>query len=356
MLGGALVLGGWARWRRRVEPRHGFFIALGSMILANTRPFEGLFVCIPVFVGIARRGFKDDEKKRVSLVTMLIVCGFSAALMARYNQEVTGSAFTLPYSLYEKNYNPAPIFAAFQSPKEPRAYQHDVLRRFFVDWCSEQVDRQSTFRGWWSYHRERLEWMRAFFVGPLLLPLLVLPWTLRAKTLWVVFGILSGVMGVHFLTVGIQPHYAAPLVCCYFLLIVEGMRRISIIRFRGFPLGRFVNTFTCLMVVMNLALVIERRINEPSGWETARHEIERSLLLSGGRHVVVVRYSPDHDLLHEWVANGADIDSSKIVWAREMSAMKDLRKYFRDRMFWLVDADEAIPTLKAFPELSRSER
>jgi len=25
-------------------------------------------------------------------------------------------------------------------------------------------------------------------------------------------------------------------------------------------------------------------------------------------------------------------------------------------MFWLVDADEAIPTLKAFPELSRSER
>ncbi|MGD1108446.1 MAG: hypothetical protein ABR865_15505, partial [Terracidiphilus sp.] len=46
----------------------------------------------------------------------------------------------------------------------------------------------------------------------------------------------------------------------------------------------------------------------------------------------------------EWVYNRADIDGSKVVWAREMNAAdnSELIHYYGDRRVWLVEPD-AIP-------------
>ena len=45
---------------------------------------------------------------------------------------------------------------------------------------------------------------------------------------------------------------------------------------------------------------------------------------------------------NEWVYNGAEIDSAKIVWARDMNGLqnKKLFDYFKDRQIWLVRPDE----------------
>jgi hypothetical protein len=66
-----------------------------------------------------------------------------------------------------------------------------------------------------------------------------------------------------------------------------------------------------------------------------------------GRHLVVLRYKPNHNPPDEWVYNDADIDASRVVWARSMGAEKDRRllEYFSSRRAWRLYADERPPRL-----------
>jgi hypothetical protein len=65
----------------------------------------------------------------------------------------------------------------------------------------------------------------------------------------------------------------------------------------------------------------------------------------GGRHLVIVRYAPDHDPLDDWVFNHADIDGSSIVWARDMgdARNRELVDYYKDRQVWLLEPDAPDP-------------
>ncbi len=69
------------------------------------------------------------------------------------------------------------------------------------------------------------------------------------------------------------------------------------------------------------------------------------------RHLVIARHKPDHKPVSEWVYNKADIEHARIVWAREIdSAHNDeLIRYFKDRQAWLLQPDETLPKLSAYP-------
>jgi hypothetical protein len=75
--------------------------------------------------------------------------------------------------------------------------------------------------------------------------------------------------------------------------------------------------------------------------EPFRKPIEQQLDAMPGEHLVLVRYSKDHNSGEEYVYNHADIDHAKTVWAREIPGMDlgPLLGYFRNRDVWVYEPD-----------------
>jgi hypothetical protein len=78
-------------------------------------------------------------------------------------------------------------------------------------------------------------------------------------------------------------------------------------------------------------------VNEPF-----RKPVEDQLKAAPGEHLVLVRYSKDHNSGEEYVYNAADIDHAKTVWAREIPGrdLAPLLQYFRNRDVWIYEPDE----------------
>ena len=80
--------------------------------------------------------------------------------------------------------------------------------------------------------------------------------------------------------------------------------------------------------------------------------MEQELLKRGGKHLVLVRYTPLHSIHRPWIYNSADVDRSSIVWAREMdeASLLPLLRYYADRQVWIVNPDAQNPKLTPYGE------
>jgi hypothetical protein len=89
----------------------------------------------------------------------------------------------------------------------------------------------------------------------------------------------------------------------------------------------------------------------PDHFGTERARIDAGLQKFPGRQLVIIRYLPNHYVLDEWVYNEADVDRSKVVWAREMkpSENDELMLYYHDRKVWLVEPDALPPSVTPYP-------
>jgi len=85
---------------------------------------------------------------------------------------------------------------------------------------------------------------------------------------------------------------------------------------------------------------------------TRRSTVEAALEKIPGKLLVLVRYSPQHIFQDEWVYNRADIDGSRIVWARDLGAEedRDLRRYYPSRSVWLLEPDARPPLLAPYQD------
>jgi hypothetical protein len=156
-------------------------------------------------------------------------------------------------------------------------------------------------------------------------------------------------------------HYAAPLTAIVFAIIVQAFRHLRHWQYRGTPIGI---GFTRLLVICALVLLpahmVKKMLEIRHGivWENPempeRAKIAAQLETTTGEHLVIVHYSPHHLVHQEWVYNAADIDHSKVVWARDIPGMdlKPLLNYFQNRTVWMVDADKIPAQLMLFKELT----
>ncbi|HLB89227.1 MAG TPA: hypothetical protein VJK29_16350, partial [Terriglobales bacterium] len=200
--------------------------------------------------------------------------------------------------------------------------------------------------------------LSVFFCGTLLpAPLLTLPWLLRdRRTRVLIVQLLLSSLGL-LLVVPFFMHYGAPLTATVLALIVQGLRHLRHWQHRGRPVGIGLSrALVVLAVVMIPAHIVKTTLEARHGvsWrDPAMPERARTvarLNAIAGQHLVLVRYSPEHNVHEEWVYNAADIDHAKIVWAREIPGLdlKPLLDYFRGRTVWVVNADTVPVQLQAY--------
>jgi hypothetical protein len=339
----------------------GLWLGAGAAILANSRPFEGMLLCLPAAGALAVRQWRKRAIRPMAAATLVLAA--TACLMAYYNWRVTGNPWMLPHQLSRNTYAAIPDFS-WQSPRPVPAYRHEVLRKFYVDHDLAFL-RERVAMGFAGRLFSKALELWVFYFGPLFsLPLLAaLPWLLgnrRMRFLWIVFG----VMWVGFLSVvyTLPPHYAAPMTALIVALIVQSMRYVHTVAWRGRPIG--VSLVRAIPVVCVLMLAVRLGAGGlgipigdwPLTWyasgpgNVARAGMIRDLESSGGKHLIVVRYGPSHDPGQEWVYNDADIDGSRVVWARGMSPAEDrqLLDYFKDRKAWVLEADGKPPRLAPY--------
>jgi len=155
-----------------------------------------------------------------------------------------------------------------------------------------------------------------------------------------------------------MPHYAAALTCVVFLFLAQAIRHLRTLRLRGRPLGLALSWAALSLLVLDDAFSIRDHICDPLEWtcqgDPSRAAIAEKLSKTRGKHLIMVRYDQDHNLHDEWVYNGAEIDSAKVLWARELDPAQNAKlfAYFKDRQIWLVEPDTDNTELIPYPVLA----
>jgi hypothetical protein len=348
--GGALVLGAMPRIVRRARTRDALQLGLGIAILANSRPYEGLLLSIPVagwFLWWLAGKTKSPATPRMRsirvFVPLAVVVLLTVGFMGYYNWRLTGDACLFPYALNSRTYRTTGLFL-WDRLKEPLEYHNRQFEDFYNGWereeyqntwqdvrrvCAEKLTRGGSTYFWWGALLVLPGLPFVFFDRKMRLPLLIF---------------LIGTAGFLVL-IWSMPHYAAAFTCVIFLLLVQAIRHLRTIRFRGRPLGFALSWAIFFLLMADVSLSVKNHVCDPLEWtcqgDPSRAAIKKKLAQTPGKHLVMVRYEEDHNLHDEWVYNGAEIDSAKVLWARELDPSQNgkLFAYFRDRQVWLVEPD-----------------
>jgi hypothetical protein len=357
-LAGALVLGAVPRIVRRQRARDFFWMALGISLLGLSRPYEGLLVSVPSIVYV---GWKLRKTCRISPFVLARRTGpasailmLAAAFLAHYNHRLFGNILTTPYHANRVTYASAPHFL-WQTAKQEPVYRHPVMQEFYSDWELSSFDAQRVPLGFLKQAVRKLSIAVLFYFGaPLLIPFVMLPRVLRDRRIR--FLVITGavfMIGL-FAETWLLPHYVAPFAAGVYAVLLQSMRHLraagrrdpspSLFLFRMVPA---VCIF--LAAVRLLAPTIGIQLPGPQPFTAygtdslglARATVAAELEQRAGGQLAIVRYGRNHDIFNEWVYNTADIDHSKIVWARDMNAERntELLHYFNHRTAWLIEPD-----------------
>lgn len=332
MLGGALVLGSLRRVIDDPQTKHAVPLAVGVAVLANTRPFEGLIMCLPVAVLMLVWRMREkrlpgralDTRVVLPIVSILVVTGL---LMGAYHFAVMGTPFSVPYLVYQAGGTEAQFVLSSRS---------GVAAGIMVE-----------------HFGNLMQGLRLtdplFFMAVLLLPL-----GRMVRQRWIAFATLTFVVTLLAvcLTLGAAGRYLAPVYPLFFLLVIQSIRHMRIVvRRRAFLRVAFAGS---LMLgwgtLLHDGAIAHAGPPVRSEWTRERAELVDPLEQDAERHLVLVRPAPGEPFQRQWVYNPAEIDAAKVVWAYdERIPLTPLLQYFEDRRHWLLDMGRRPLTLTELP-------
>jgi hypothetical protein len=350
-IGGALVLGALVRIVKRARIRDAVLLGLGVAILANSRPYEGFLFCIPpaaCFFWWLTAKTKPQQPLRARLQNVLaplaLVLVLSAGFMCYYNWRLTGNPLLLPHVLNTRTYHTTGLFL-WDHKKPEMHYRNQQFEDFYNGWERENYD--STWTDIVRVSDEKLIrcGLTYFWVGEfLLLPTVPFLFRDRKMRLFIATFLLVTV-GV-FAVIWSNAHYAAPITCVILALTVQAIRHLRTMRIGQRPVGVALSRAIVLLLGLDTGINTFRGICDPLLWpcqgDPSRTAIAQKLAQTPGKHLIMVRYDEnDHNIHDEWVYNGAEIDTAKVLWARELDPQQNakLLAYFQDRKIWLVTPD-----------------
>jgi len=370
-LGGALILGSLPRAMRQPKFAHGLILGLGIIILAGSRPYEGLAFCLPsagvcAIWTLQKRGLDAQIWRRRILMPFVVLVAIGVWAGAYYCWRTTGSAFLMPHQVNQQMYSIARPFI-WQKPNPAPTYHHNMMQtlyaRYFITYVSTRTGKGFVIQ---SFKKAARFWL--FFIGPAFcIPLIVIPFTFRGRRIRLLLWSCTAVLLAVLVEVYFMPHYAAPLTAAIYGVLLQSMRYLQVWRVRGRRAGLLLAQAIPLICV---TMLVVRVLGEPlgfsfrTGWTstwyyTAPGNLARARVLSylrnsGDRHLVFVRYRKGHAPDAEWVYNDADIDRAPVVWARDMGASenRELVQYFEHRQIWLIEPDRAPLKLSVYSDVA----
>jgi len=347
-LAGALLIGAWPRCRRRRSSASALVMGLALVMLANSRPFEGLLLALALVIALAIQGTKGF---RAAILPLLVVCFLGALASGYFYHRVTGSAFVMTYQVNRSAYSRAPYFI-WQAPRSPLTYHNEEMQRFYDREFADFIQAR-TLPGFLRRAADKIARLWAFYLGPLLtLPLLALPWLVRDRRLRFAFFALALLLAGSVFEVWTSPHYLAAGTGLLYLVLTQALRRLQMLK-TGTAMARSVMIVACVMLMIRLAAIAFHAPLDPP-WP--RGDLQRAAILAQlqrapGQQLVIVHYAPSHDLDREWVYNPGDLNGSKVLWARDLgeTSNRELIDYYAKRTVWMAYPDSGSVTLQPYP-------
>ncbi len=327
-IGGALVLGALPRIKRSQRIRDAIVMAIGLGILGNSRPYEGFIFSLPMAAVLFWWIFsKQAPAFQISFRRVLAPLSIALVIIGAgtcyYFWRLTGNPFTMPYHFSQEGYV-AP-YMIWQSPRPAPAYHHYV----FWKMCVEQAPQAFALARSPAALLWKTLWWWPFFLGPIFtFALLGSMFTLPYGFSWQQFS-----KNTRFRPAGLFLSRAVLPICLI----------MFVLRAAAGPLH------------IPVSGAIAPTWSQENRRSFGRAEVQEQLQRLPRKQLVIVSYTHLHEPLEEWVYNDADIDNSKVVWAREMGGVEDekLVQYFTDRQIWLLKVDNKPPRLT--PYLSTAE-
>ncbi len=349
---GALAFGALPRLRESGRMRHAVILGAGLGLQLLARPFESIFLLLSILLYFLPAPRKVLKFAPAVILTVLPAIG----LILLHNYRVTGSPTTLPYMHSRYQYGIPTVFVFQANPVPHRELTHEQQLDYDLQSYAHQVNPPG-IRPYFARLASRVRFYRFFFLAPLYLVLPMALFALRDfRYWWVVLTLCLFALGTniypYFFT-----HYLAAETCLFVLISVTGLQQLSRVTIRGQDTGADAARVILFLCVSHFVFWYGLHLfgNQDFAeymwryetWDAMNHgdpeeylSTHQRLTDSPGKQLVFVRYGPSHTV-KEWVFNDADIDGSKVVWARDLGEPENekLRRYYPNRTAWLLEPD-----------------